>query len=72
MKIGIIGAMSVEVEALKAKLEDSHTETVSGIEFYCGRLFGKRMTVLRERKPWVPALIRKGEVYSQGNKTNRG
>ena len=47
MKIGIIGAMSVEVEALKAKLEDSHTETVSGIEFYCGRLFGKQTVVAR-------------------------
>ena len=47
MKIGIIGAMSVEVEALKAKLEDSHTETVSGIEFYFGRLFGKQTVVAR-------------------------
>lgn len=45
MKIGIIGAMSVEVEALKAKMKNSSTERVSGIEFYCGELFGKDAVV---------------------------
>ena len=36
MKIGIIGAMSIEVEALKEKLENAQTETVSGIDFFSG------------------------------------
>ena len=47
MKIGIIGAMSVEVEALKAKLEGLETIAVSGIEFHCGRLCGKDVVVAR-------------------------
>jgi adenosylhomocysteine nucleosidase len=38
--IGIIGAMSVEVEALKAKIENAKRETVSGIEFVSGKLCG--------------------------------
>ena len=37
---GIIGAMSVEVEALKAKMENPKRETVSGIEFVSGSLSG--------------------------------
>ena len=47
MKIGIIGAMSVEVEALRDKLESGRSVTVSGIDFYCGRLFGKDTVIAR-------------------------
>ncbi len=47
MKIGIIGAMSVEVEALKDKLEGVKTHTVSGIEFYEGKLCGKDTVVAK-------------------------
>ena len=47
MKIGIIGAMAVEVEALKAKLENKSTETVSGIEFASGVLCGKNVVIAR-------------------------
>lgn len=43
--IGIIGAMSVEVEALKAKMKCAKRETVSGIEFVSGKLGGKRAVV---------------------------
>ena len=43
--IGIIGAMSVEVEALKAKIEDAESYTVSGIEFVSGTLCKKRVVV---------------------------
>ena len=43
--IGIIGAMSVEVEALKAKIEDAKRETVSGIELVSGKLSGKDVVV---------------------------
>lgn len=45
MKTGIIGAMSVEVEALKAQIKDPVTETVSGIEFVSGTLYGKDIVV---------------------------
>ena len=47
MRIGIIGAMSVEVEALKDKLEGLETVAVSGIEFHCGRLCGKDVVVAK-------------------------
>ena len=47
MRIGIIGAMSIEVEALKEKLEDSREETVSGIDFFCGRLCGKDVVIAK-------------------------
>lgn len=43
--IGIIGAMSVEVEALKAEMTDKTTETVSGIEFVRGKLCGRDAVV---------------------------
>ena len=39
--IGIIGAMSAEVEALKAKIENPRAERISGAEFVSGRLSGK-------------------------------
>ena len=47
MKIGIIGAMSVEVEALKERLDDATVKTVSGIEFYSGMLCGKQVVVAK-------------------------
>ena len=45
MKIGIIGAMSVEVDALKAKLAECETVRVSGVDFFCGNLAGKDVVV---------------------------
>ncbi|MBE6578013.1 MAG: 5'-methylthioadenosine/adenosylhomocysteine nucleosidase [Ruminococcaceae bacterium] len=45
MKIGIIGAMSVEVEALKARIEGAQKTAVSGIEFVSGSLCGKQVVV---------------------------
>lgn len=38
--IGIIGAMQIEVDALREKMTDIQTETVSGIEFAVGKLCG--------------------------------
>ena len=43
--IGIIGAMSVEVEALVARLAGRVEETVGGIKFNTGSLFGKKIVV---------------------------
>ena len=45
MRIGIIGAMSVETDALKAQVENAVKETVSGIEFVSGKLYGKDIVV---------------------------
>ena len=38
MKIGIIGAMQMEVDALQAAMESPASETVSGITFITGRI----------------------------------
>ena len=43
--IGIIGAMKIEVDALCATMTDKTEETVSGITFYCGNLYGTRAVV---------------------------
>ena len=45
MRIGIIGAMSIEVDALKAKLADCKSVKVSGVDFFCGRLSDKDVVV---------------------------
>ena len=47
MKIGIIGAMSVEVDALKAKIENLKIHSVSGIDFFEGTLFGNSVIVAK-------------------------
>lgn len=43
--IGIIGAMQVEVDALKCIVENSKTETISGVEFVSGQIFGKDVVI---------------------------
>ena len=45
MITGIIGAMRVEVDALKEKMEIAATETVSGVEFVRGTLGGHPVVV---------------------------
>ena len=45
MITGIIGAMRVEVDALKAKMENAVCERVGGIEMVRGRLSGKEVVV---------------------------
>ena len=45
--IGIIGAMSVEVEELKAKVEDAKSEVISGTEYVCGRLCGREVVIAK-------------------------
>ena len=41
MKIGLIGAMTVEVEALRDEMENAVRTVVSGMEFWEGRLCGQ-------------------------------
>ncbi len=45
MRIGIIGAMKCETEALAAMLEGSVSEKISGVEFFTGKLSGHDVTV---------------------------
>lgn len=47
MITGIIGAMQVETDALKALVEDRKVETVSGVEFVSGRI-GKSQVVIAQ------------------------
>ena len=39
-KYGIIGAMEIEVDTLRAAMTIDHTKTISGITFYEGVLDG--------------------------------
>lgn len=45
--IGIIGAMDVEVENLKAKIENKKIEAFSGIEFVSGKIFDKDVVIAK-------------------------
>ncbi|MGM9652992.1 MAG: 5'-methylthioadenosine/adenosylhomocysteine nucleosidase [Eubacteriales bacterium] len=54
-RIGIIGAMRVEIEALAAALTEAETETVSGVEYRCGNLDGR---------PVVLAVCGVGKVFA--------
>lgn len=39
--IGIIGAMGIEIRALADLLENKKSETISGVEFMSGKIYGK-------------------------------
>ncbi len=45
--IGIIGAMDIEVENLKAQIENKETQIISGIEFVSGKIFNKEIVVAK-------------------------
>lgn len=45
--IGIIGAMEIEVEAIRAQLEKAETENISGIDFVRGFLDGHEVVIAR-------------------------
>ena len=55
--IGIIGAMKMEVESLCRALTDQTQETVSGITFVRGRLYGKELVVAQSGVGKVFAAI---------------
>jgi adenosylhomocysteine nucleosidase len=44
---GIIGAMQIEVDALRAKVKNAVIRRISGIEFVAGTLFGKDVVIAR-------------------------
>lgn len=45
--IGIIGAMQIEVDALCAKMTETKKETLSGIDFYLGKLCEREVVIAR-------------------------
>ncbi len=45
--IGIIGALNDEVREIISRLEEKQTESVSGIEFNVGKLYGKRVVIAK-------------------------
>ena len=47
VQIGIIGAMTPEVEAIIASLDERVCERVSGIDFYTGKISGKTVAVAK-------------------------
>ena len=46
-KLGIIGAMTVEVETLKERMEDMSVSIHTGMEFYQGTLEGLNVVVVQ-------------------------
>ncbi len=46
-RLGIIGAMDSEVEHLKSNLVDAHTELVSQMEFFVGKLGSSEVVVVK-------------------------
>ncbi len=57
MKLGIIGAMPVEVDLLKSKLQNGQTEQESAFEFYSGTIDGIKVIVLLSGIGKVSAAI---------------
>lgn len=45
--IGIIGAMEIEIAGLISAMSERSSEEVSGIKFYTGTVFGKKIVVAR-------------------------
>ena len=45
--IGIIGAMDIEVDALKKLIGNKTPKTVSGVEFICGTMYGRDVAVAK-------------------------
>lgn len=45
--IGIIGAMEIEVESIKALLTEKNTKTISGTDFVSGKYAGKEVVVAK-------------------------
>lgn len=41
--IGIIAAMQIEIDGIKEKIENAQTVTVSGVDFVCGMIAGKKI-----------------------------
>ena len=47
MKIGIIGAMDVEVNGIKEKIENCKTDSISGVDFHYGKIADKDVVLAK-------------------------
>ena len=56
-KIGIIGAMELEVEELKSQMEEVTVKEKASMEFYAGVLEGKKVVVVRSGIGKVNAAV---------------
>lgn len=56
-KTGIIGAMELEVETLKSKMDVSHVVKKAGMEFFEGSLNGARVVIVRSGVGKVNAAL---------------
>ena len=57
MMLGIIGAMDEEVLEIKNALTDVSVETVTGMDFYRGKVNGKEVVVVRSGIGKVNAAV---------------
>lgn len=57
MKIGLIGAMDVEVQFIKGKLINPVETIISGVRFYEGELYGKQIVVTQSGVGKVNAAL---------------
>lgn len=57
MKIGIIGAMEVEVDGLRQCMEQGRTERISGIDYHCGTICDCEVVVAQSGVGKVNAAI---------------
>lgn len=55
--IGIIGAMASEVDGLKAKMQNTENETISGIDFCSGTIGGQNIVVAQAGVGKVNAAV---------------
>ena len=55
--LGIIGAMDVEVDSLKASMENIEVATVAGMDFYKGKISGKDVVVVKSGIGKVNAAV---------------
>lgn len=70
MKLGIIGAMDREIKSLYEKLEDSHTETILGVPFYIGKLYGKEVVIVKSGVGKVNAALGTIQLINNFNVTH--
>lgn len=57
MTIGVIGAMQMEVDDLKAQMTDTQTEVYSGVEFVEGKIGDQVITQWVVVKVVLPEVI---------------
>ncbi len=55
--LGIIGAMEIEIDALKTSMRDSKVSQIAGMDFYCGKIDTKEVVVVKSGVGKVNAAV---------------